>query len=252
MEINSIWVPLLLSLIAGLFTSLGSLFAIFIKKFNRKFLTFGLGLSAGVMIYVSLVELLPDALEVIGFLPSNLAFFAGIGFILILDFIIPHDHILKNVNLSKKHSKLLRAGTVAAIGIAIHNFPEGFAVILSSLSDIKLSISLAIAVAIHNIPEGFSIAMPIYYATGSRKRAFWYSFIAGIAEPVGALLGVLFLFAFLTPALLAYSLAFVAGIMVVISFDELLPLCFCEGKDRSSLVGVVAGMFVMALSLYLF
>ncbi len=251
METANIWIPLMLTFLAGASTGIGSLISLFIKDFKKKYLYFSLGLSAGVMIYVSFVELLATAVEDIGFLFANLGFFAGIFFIMILDFVIPHEYIAEKVKVDKKNKKLMRTGIFIALGIAIHNFPEGMAVFVSSIGDISLGIPLAFAIAMHNIPEGIAVSIPIYYATKSRSKAFWYSFLSGIAEPVGAVIAKLILMPFLTPTVLALSLAFVAGIMVFVSFDELLPLSFQNHEGHVSVSGFIIGMAVMALSLYL-
>ena len=229
------------------------LITLFIKRPKKTYLRFSLGLSTGVMIYVSLVELLARAIENVGFLKANIAFFCGIIFIMLIDYFIPHEYIEERVGLKVEDKKLMAAGVFTALGIAIHNFPEGIAVFMSSLGDIKLGVVLAFAIALHNIPEGMAVAMPIFYATKSRKKAFWYSLLSGIAEPVGAVVAIVVLAPFLNPAILFFSLAFVAGIMVFISFDELLPLVY-EGKGKGghlAIVGVIIGMAIMAVSLYL-
>ncbi|MCK4319320.1 zinc transporter ZupT [Candidatus Micrarchaeota archaeon] len=251
METTVIWLALALTIFAGLSTGIGSLIALFIKKFKDSHLCIALGFSAGVMIYISFSELLPSAVADIGFLFGNLAFFAGILFIALIDFLIPHEYIAEHMKVDKKNRKLMKAGVFIALGIAIHNFPEGLVTFMATLKDVNLGIPLAIAIAIHNIPEGIAISMPIFYATKSRKKAFMWSFLSGVAEPVGAVIGFLLLSPFLTPMLLSAILAFVAGIMVFISFDELLPLTFKGENSHLSIVGIIMGMFVMALSLYL-
>jgi ZIP family zinc transporter len=251
MDISQLWMPLLLTSLAGIATGIGGLVALFIRKLRRCYLCFSLGLSAGVMIYVSFTELLAGAVENIGFLLGNLAFFTGILFILAVDSLVPHEYIEEHVKQDIKHRKIWTVGVLTAFGIAIHNFPEGLAVFMSSLTDINLGIALAVAIAIHNIPEGIAVAMPIFYATKSRATAFWYSLLAGIAEPVGAVIGFLVLLPFLSPTVLSLMLAFVAGIMVFISFDELLPLSFEKGGVHLSIFGFILGMAIMALSLYL-
>jgi ZIP family zinc transporter len=252
MDFQELWLPLLLTVIAGLSTGIGSLISLFIKEFKKSYLRFSLGLSAGVMIYVSFAELLPGAIEGLGFLYANFAFFGGILFIMAIDFCIPHSYIEEHAKCCKGDHKLMSAGRFTAIGIAIHNFPEGMAVFISSMSDISLGLPLAFAIAVHNIPEGIAVAMPVYYATKSRKKAFWYSMLSGVAEPVGALVAALFLMPFITPSILAGCLAFVAGIMVFISFDELLPLTFKDEKGHTPIIGIIFGMALMAFSLYLF
>ncbi len=251
MEDIHIGIPLLLTSLAGVSTGVGSLFAFCVKRQQRAWLYFSLGLSAGVMIYVSFVELLHSAIAGVGFIAANSAFFAGMFFILGIDFLVPHYFIDEKVRPGDKDKKLLSAGTFTMIGIAIHNFPEGLAVFMSAMGDVRLGIALAVAIAVHNIPEGIAVAMPIYYATGSRQKAFWYSLLSGVAEPAGAVIGIVFLRPFLSPAVLSLSLAFVAGIMIFISFDEILPLSYQDEKGHLAMAGVILGMFMMALSLHL-
>lgn len=203
------------------------------------------------MIYVSFVEFLPSSIHNIGALKANIAFFGGIVLVMLIDFFVPHEYIAERIGTDTYDKKLMAAGLFTALGIGIHNFPEGLAVFMSALVNIKLGVALAIAIALHNIPEGIAVAMPIYYATKSRRKAFWYSFLSGFAEPAGAAVAVLILLPFLNPTVLSFSLAFVAGIMVFISLDELLPLsCQNEGY-HISILGVITGMAVIALSLIL-
>jgi len=251
MQFADIKIPLALTFLAGLSTGLGSLIALFIKKPKPAYLQFSLGLSAGVMIYVSFAELLAAAVADIGFAKANIAFFIGILFIMLIDFLIPHEYISEHVGKKAHNKTLMSAGVFTAIGIGIHNFPEGLAVFMSALGDVKLGVALAFAIAIHNIPEGVAVAIPIFYATGSRKKAFWYSFLSGIAEPIGALIGVAVLMPFLNQTVLSFCLAFVAGIMVFISFDELLPLTYEQEHEHLSIIGVISGMIIMAFSLWL-
>ena len=251
MDSAKIWIPLLLSFLAGIFTLAGSLLTFFLGDFKRSYLRFALGLSGGVMIYVSFVELLPLAIKNIGFAKANLAFFGGIILFMIIDFLIPHEYIEERIKTDTHDKKLMAAGIFTTVGIAIHNFPEGVAVFMSALTDIKLGIALAIAIALHNIPEGIAVAMPIFYATKSKRKAFWYSFLAGFAEPAGAVIAILILMPFLNATVLSFSLAFVAGIMIFISFDELLPLSCPNESDHVSILGVITGMAIMAVSLIL-
>lgn len=246
-----IWLPLLLTFLAGIFTVIGSLITFCIKDFKKSHLQFSLGLSAGVMIYISFVELLSSAIKNIGFLKANLAFFAGIFLVMLVDFLIPHEYLEERIKASGVDEKLMKAGIFIALGIGIHNFPEGLAVFISSLDNIKIGIALAFAIALHNIPEGIAVAMPIFYATKSRSKAFWYSFLSGFAEPAAAVLALLILMPFLNPMILSLCLAFVAGIMIFISFDELLPLSCSDKGIHISILGVILGMLLMALSLHL-
>jgi len=146
---------------------------------------------------------------------------------------------------------LIRTGYFTALVIGIHNFPEGIATFATALTDINLGIVIAIAIALHNIPEGLAVYVPIFYATGSKKTAFKFTFISGIAEPIGAIIAYLILMPFLDDSLLAMLLAFVAGIMVYISIDEIIPAAHSYGKSHVVISGVVMGMLVMAISLLL-
>jgi len=242
------------TIIAGLSTGIGSIIAYFIKKPKMKYLCFSLGLSAGVMLYVSFVELIPEAFLGIGELWGIYAFFAGMIAIGIIDLFIPdfeNPHHYKQINGKKMKAdkKLMRVGVLTAIAIAIHNFPEGLATFGSTLVNIELGLLITFAIAIHNIPEGISVFMPIYYATGDKKKAFLYSFLSGFSEPVGAIVGFLILMPFLSEWVLSFLLAFVAGIMVYISADELLPAAHEYGHGHCVILGLILGMFVMAASL---
>ena len=253
----------LLTVIAGLSTGIGSLVALLAKKTNKNFLSLSLGFSAGIMIYVSFMEMMPEALSQLsnvydekkGTLYLILAFFAGIILINLIDFLIPkqiNPHEVHGVEDMNDKTHLKRTGILVAISISIHNFPEGIATFTSALGSLDVAIPITVAIAIHNIPEGIAVAVPIFHATGSRKKAFWYSFLSGLSEPLGALIAFFFLFHFWTPALNGLILAAVAGIMVFISLDELLPTAEKYSKHHLSIIGVVAGMLVMALSLFLF
>lgn len=257
-----------LTLFAGLATGIGSLLAFFTKTTNTKFLSFALGFSAGVMIYVSMVEIFFKAREALitelgmvqGSWMTVLSFFGGMLVIGLIDRLIPQEgnpHEVKKVeDMDKKPStlkdkKLLKMGTFTALAIAIHNFPEGIATFTATLQDPALGIPIAIAVAIHNIPEGIAVSVPIYYATGSKRKAFKLSFLSGLAEPAGAIIAYLLLMPFLTETLFGVIFASVAGIMVFISLDELIPAAKRYDETHTSIYGVISGMAVMALSLLL-
>lgn len=378
-----------LTLLAGVSTGIGSLFAFFTKRNNQKFLAVTLGFSAGVMIYVSMIEIFQKAQtsisgEVGSYAGSWItvgAFFLGIVFIAMLDKFLPkekdvyqlsgnrqkkqylkklqHSNIINknskykinnillkqkknhklyklyninkvkiinekilniklnrkilnkkisnitiadktitdkikknktklikqdnkkilkskynlkanhllikknNINFdnqyntltftqSKKQQNLLRMGIFTALAISIHNFPEGLATFMSALQDPQIAIAVAIAIAIHNIPEGIAVAMPIYYATGNRKKAFLFSFLSGLTEPIGALIGYLIFLPIMSDLVFGIVFASVAGIMVFISLDELLPASREYGKPYLSMYGLIGGMLIMALSLLLF
>ncbi len=254
---NTILFAFFLTLLAGLSTGIGSTIAYFIKKPKIIYLSFSLGFSAGVMMYVSFVELLPQALDHVGEIFAVAAFFLGIIFIGFIDMIIPekaNPHSFKGLSNGGEitvDKTLMRTGLFTALAIAIHNFPEGLATFGTALSNIKLGAAIALAIAIHNIPEGISVSIPIYYATKNKKKAFIYSFLSGVAEPVGAVIGFLILMPFLSGGILYSLLAFVGGIMVYISVDELLPIAHQYGHGHTVIIGVVLGMFIMALSLLL-
>ncbi|MCC8198188.1 MAG: zinc transporter ZupT [Tannerellaceae bacterium] len=264
MEVQTILIAFGLTMIAGLSTGIGSVLAFFTKRTNTKFLSTALGFSAGVMIYVSFMEMMPEAKESltghfgerIGTLYMLLAFFGGMGVINIIDFLIPEDenpHEIQNIEeLDKKQAGLKKTGLLVALSIGIHNFPEGIATFTSTLNSLEIAIPITFAIAIHNIPEGIAVSVPIYQATGNKKKAFWLSFLSGMAEPVGALFGFLILMPFWTPSINGFILAAVSGIMVFISIDELLPSAQKYGEHHLSIIGLVAGMIVMATSLFLF
>lgn len=257
-----------LTLFAGLATGIGSALAFFAKRTSTRFLSVALGFSAGVMIYVSLVEIFSKAktslVDVLGqhtgYWATTLAFFAGIFVIAIIDRLVPsfeNPHEARGVEELESpetlqiKSSLLRMGMLSALAIGIHNFPEGLATFTSAMQDPALGISIAAAIAIHNIPEGIAVSVPVYYATGSRKKAFGLSFLSGISEPVGALVGYLVLLPFFNEMVYGLLFASVAGIMVFISIDELLPTAEKYGEHHLSVYGLIAGMAVMALSLLL-
>ncbi len=269
METDVIIRAFLLTLFAGLSTGIGSGLAFFAKKTNTKFLSLSLGFSAGVMIYVSMVEIFSKAqhtlVGVYGDKTGNwytiAAFFGGMFLIAIIDKLIPefenpHEiHKIENVENEveyAKKKKLLKMGMLSAVAIAIHNFPEGLATFTAAISDPALGIAIAVAIAIHNIPEGIAVSIPLYYATGNKKKAFWYSFLSGLAEPVGAIIGFAVLMPFLNDTIFGILFASVAGIMVFISLDELLPAAREYGQPHSAIYGLIAGMMVMAVSLILF
>ena len=259
MDVSENVIPaLLLTAVAGLSTGIGSAIAYFIRKPKVIYLSISLGFSAGVMIYISFMELLSSAIKTLGEFRSIIAFFIGIAVIGLIDLLIPaaeNPHEFKNLDDTSKqrtNESLMRTGLLTALAIGIHNFPEGLATFATALSDVKLGLFIAIAIAIHNIPEGISVSMPIFYATGSRGKAFFYSFLSGVAEPVGAIVGYLILMPYISENLIAYLLAFVAGIMIYISMDELLPMAHRYGHEHTVIAGIVAGMLVMAFGLLLF
>ena len=275
LTLSNIFLALGLTLIAGMSTGIGALIAFFTKSTDKKLLAGALGLSAGVMVYVSFMDLLPLSLEDIAeSVPGKLgeiyvigAFFAGILLIALIDFLIPENenpHELQHLESIKEQaavgdaeaksdsSHLKRTGMMLALAIGIHNFPERIATFVSSLNGLDLAIPIVAAIAIHNIPEGIAVSMPIYHATGNSRKAFLMAMLSGLAEPLGALFGILLIMPFWTPAVSSLLLSAVAGIMVYISIDELLPSAEGYGHHHITIAGFIIGMAVMALSLLLF
>jgi ZIP family zinc transporter len=297
---NNVWLALGLTVFAGMATGIGSGIAFFAKRTNYRFLSISTGFSAGVMIYVSFVEILLKGQEALtaaygetwGAWVNVGSFFAGIAAIGMIDGLIPeadnphephtkrarqalreegsnestlgaapvdqHHGTAREEAEATRHDELLRTGLFSALAIAIHNFPEGLATFLSALQDPTVGAAIAVAVALHNIPEGISVSVPIFFATGRRDKAFLYSTLSGISEPIGAAIAYLALRVLvggeggvMPPEVTGILFAAVAGIMVYISLDELLPTSRAYGRGHDSLFGLLAGMAVMALSLLL-
>ncbi len=294
---QDVWIALGLTLLAGMATGIGSMIAFMAKRTDYRFLSVATGFSAGVMLYVSFVEIFfkgGDTLSVIygeywGKWVNAASFFGGILLIGIVDNLIPaadnphethseretaplHNSYapLPYFNASSEDTppglhdhgvherRLMRMGLFTALAIAIHNFPEGLATFLAALHDPTLGIAIAFAIALHNIPEGISVSVPIFYASGDRKRAFIYSVLSGLAEPVGAGIAYLALrflvvdpAGLIPPQVMGVLFGGVAGIMVYISLDELLPTSHAYGKGHDSILGLIGGMALMALSLLL-
>ncbi len=297
---GSVWIAFGLTLFAGMATGIGSCIAFFAKRTNYRFLSVSTGFSAGVMLYVSFVEILGKGVEAMtaaygdywGHWVNAGAFFGGIALIAVIDNLIPaaenpHETPAEQETaplheadscaagprgLRKsapeaapgaaenggREKRLMRMGLFTALAIGIHNFPEGLATFLVALQDPGVGLAIAIAVGLHNIPEGISVSVPIYYATGNRRRAFLYSLLSGLAEPVGAIIAFLAILLIsgspsgvIPQQLMGVLFAGVAGIMVYISLDELLPTSRAYGRGHDSLFGLLAGMLVMAFSLLL-
>ncbi len=257
-----IWTALGLTLIAGLSTGIGAGLSLLARRDDTRVLAGALGLSAGVMIYVSFMELMPEAVSQFGLTMTHrqatwwmlVAFFGGIGLMALIDRLVPEDenpheaHTLDELDRPDSHH-LKRTGLMLTLAIGIHNFPEGIATFVSALEGLDVALPIVLAVAVHNIPEGVAVSVPVYHATGSRRKAFWLSTLSGLAEVVGALLAMLFLLPVWSPAVSGACLAAVSGIMIYISFDELLPNAHRYGHHHLSLAGLIFGMALMALTL---
>jgi len=263
---------LFLSTIAGLSTLIGGLVTLFLKKNSMRVLAVGLGFSAGVMIFISLNELLPSShkmvLETFG---ANsgwitlLCFFIGILVAILIDYLIPdhikneeHPHVRTNESneglfkTPEQIQKIKRAGLTTAVAVTIHNFPEGLATFYATTASVKLGLSVFLAIAIHNIPEGIAIAVPIYQATNSKRKALVYCLLSGLAEPLGGVLGFLLLHFFFPQISIAFIFAFIAGIMTYISFDTILPLAHEYDTAHYSITGVIVGMLIMGIAVMVF
>ena len=259
---------LLLTLLAGLSTTIGCIISFFVKEPNPRFISLIMGFSAGVMILISFVKLLQEGIKSTGFYTGLLFFFVGMFIMLIIDVSISHQYEFEQTfhfyylnNKSNQdddghkyhfnHKELKKTSLLVFLGIFIHNIPEGMATFIATLKAVEFGILLAIAIALHNIPEGIAVATPIYASTNSRKKAFYWSFLSGISEFLGALIVGLILYPFINDFFLGAMLAVVAGLMVYISLDELLPVSHSLGKEHMAILGVMLGMIVMSISLML-
>jgi len=249
-NIETLLYALILTSIAGLSTTIGSLIAFLVKEPSKKFISLIMGFSAGVMILISFVELLNAGIEASTFLIGHIFFFFGMILMLVIDIGISHKDEFEDKE-KKSNNKLEKTSLLVMLGIFIHNFPEGMATFVGTLKSVEMGILLAVAIAIHNIPEGIAVAVPIYTSTKNSKKAFFWSFISGVSEPLGALIAGLVLFPFINDFVLGAVLAIVGGFMVYISLDELLPASRYSGFEHLSIIGIIIGMVVMALSLAL-
>jgi ZIP family zinc transporter len=255
------WSALLLALGAGLTTMIGSLIGLVVKNPGPKFISFTVGFSAGIMIFVSFGELLPGAIAIegIGFLKAHVAFFLGMAGYFLIDLLVPHeylgqhDHARGKENshgLSADHT-MERTGVLVALGLSIHNIPEGMAIFVAGMKDVHLGSAIAAAIAVHNIPLGLTISASIYSGTASRKKAFFWSFFSGLSGVIGACLAAIVLMPFLSDRVMGFVFAVVGGIMAVIAIDELVPAAKELSNEHTPIVGVMAGMIVTMISVWL-
>ncbi|MDD3765972.1 MAG: zinc transporter ZupT [Eubacteriales bacterium] len=256
---GNILTAILISFLVGLTTSIGGALAFFLKRDSMKVLAIGLSFSAGVMIFVSFMEILPAAIDFFtthlgatkGKLVAIIIFFFGIALAALIDYFMP-DHVTNDMIDDDQKVRLKRVGVFTAIAIAIHNFPEGLATFMAGLNSFSLSIPIAVAIALHNIPEGISVALPIYNATGKKRKAFLWAFVAGMAEPLGAIIGFVVLINILNDYTFGASFALIAGIMIYLALDELLPMAKEYDEGHQGIIGVSLGMLVMAMTTLFF
>ncbi|WP_373505267.1 zinc transporter ZupT [Aestuariivirga sp.] len=245
---------------AALSTVLGSLFVVFAKEPNPRLLSFGLAFAGGAMVYVSLVEIFwkaDSSFAVLydpkqAYIYATLSFFAGVLLLVLVDRFVPNPHGAISSSNGDSQNHIKRVGLLAAVAITAHNLPEGLATFLATLESPVVGVPLAAAIAIHNIPEGVSIAIPVYYATGSKKKALLATCVSALAEPAGALIGYAVLAPFLTPSVFAVVFGMIAGAMVFLALDELLPTAKRYAKGHETVYGMVCGMAALAASLVLF
>ena len=249
---NNALIPLLVSTIAGLSTLIGALlifFKIDESKYN-KFITFCLAFSIAIMIGISVFDLIPE---------SFFQYFSVYGMsksiiLLVVAFLISYIFITILSMLIKRETKktdLYRLGILNMIVLIFHNLPEGIATFLSSYQDLSLGIKLAIAIMLHNIPEGISIAVPIYYSTGNKKLAFRNAFISGMAEPFGAILAFIFLKKYISEMMISIILIIVAGLMITLSIQELLPESLKYKENKALYLGLASGVVLVLLNILL-
>ncbi len=247
---SNIAFALLLTTLAGLATSVGGLLGIILKRPGPRAMAATLGFAAGVMVYISFVELFDEAVGGLGFAWANVAFFGGLAAMFLIDVSIPHDYFAERYS-THGDARMMRTGLLTALGLGIHNFPEGLATFAGTLHSAELGIAIAIAIGIHNIPEGIAVAAPIAAATGSRGKAFLWAFLSGLAEPAGAIVAAIILYPFLSEAVVGALMGTVAGLMVYVALDELVPASREYGHGHLAIVSAAGGMAVMAVSLHM-
>ncbi len=249
----NITIPLLISTIAGLSTLIGT-FLIFLnipkEKYN-KFITFCLAFSISIMICISIFDLIPE---------SFFQYFSANGMtksiiLLIIAFIVSYIVITllsTFINKETNQKDLYKLGILNMIVLIMHNLPEGIATFLSSYQDINLGIKLAFAIMLHNIPEGIGIAIPIYYSTNNKKKAILYAFYSGIAEPIGGIIALIFLKNYISELMISMVLIVVAGLMITLSIQELLPKALKYNENKALITGLIVGLILVIINLTIF
>ncbi len=257
---TNVWIALAICAGAAAATMLGGVSVLRSQSASPRLLAFGLAFAGGAMVYISLVEIFVKSIQAFSqsfpdkqaYSYATLSFFGGVLLLILIDHFIPNPHNELADPHTKDKAHLRRVGLLAALAITAHNFPEGMATFFATLDNPAVGLSLAVAIAVHNIPEGVSIAIPVYYATGSRKITLLACLASSVAEPVGALIGYLILAPFLSPPVFGAVFGIIAGVMVFLSMDELLPAAKRYASKHDAVYGMVLGMACIALSLVLF
>ncbi|KAF5735777.1 zinc transporter ZTP29-like [Tripterygium wilfordii] len=261
---SPVMLALALSLVGGVSTSIGALLVVANPTPNLKMLGLLQGFAAGLMLSISFLDLAHNAINSIGFLKGNLWFFAGVVFFALIAYFIPEPTVSQGWDLKSKKDKddgdkdvmkkhrrqVLFSGIITAVGISLHNFPEGMAVFLGSMKGLRVGVNLAIAIALHNVPEGVAVALPVYFATQSKWQAFKLATLSGFAEPLGVIVVAYIFPSSLSPEILEGLLGSVGGVMAFLTLHEMLPLAFDYAGPKQAVKAVFLGMAFMSASLY--
>ena len=244
---------LLVSTIAGLSTMLGALVIFFKWKDQNinKFITASLAFSLAIMIGISITDLIPESTFI---LLKNYGVGKGIviSFITFIIGILLVKYLHKLMNKTEQKNDLYKLGILNMLALILHNFPEGIATFMSSYKDIELGLKLALAIAFHNIPEGISIAVPIYYATKSKKNAIFKTFLSGIAEPIGAIIAYIFLSKYITDNFISMILLLVGGIMITLAIEVIFPKAKKYNLDKYLYLGLIIGTILILFNYFCF
>ena len=239
---TNIYYAFLLTFISGISTIIGYLF-IYIKGNRVGVICKSLGFASGVMITISLIDLLPNSYQLI-IDKYNVIYTIIIMFLCLL--IGSSISLIVNKRIqSREVNKLYKIGIISAIIIVLHNIPEGIITYITASNNIKLGLALSLAITLHNIPEGISISIPIYYSTNSRFKAFIYTFISGISEPLGAVISYLFLSKYINNFILGIIYSIIAGMMLNIGYGELYKEAIQYNKKNAIIYSIIGGFLIV-------
>ncbi len=245
---------LLYSLLAGVSTVIGAIIVSFLGQPGKKSLSLLLGFAGGIMLAISVFELMPEALEFGTMSSTIIGFLAGAFMMFVLDKIIPHAHMSPSDSLTTENvdhkglqvTDIKRTGYLIFFGIALHNLPEGLAIGAGLESSPELGLYIALAIGLHNIPEGMAVAGPLRAGGLSWRNVFLLTLLAGLMTPVGALIGLI-IFG-ISPVFIAGGLAFAAGAMVYIVSDELIPQSqnlHSHAANAGLMIGLLIGFILL-------